>query len=150
MTAKRPAPTPPNGNRNFFAALLIVLVLGLGVIGYFVFKPKAGATLVTAPPAAAERHDTTPLPPPKGYVEGSEKAPIEVVMYGDFECPGCGQFARNTEPDVERELVKTGKIRFRFMDFPLPSIHRGDARRAQRGRVRGRAGQILGDAQSHL
>jgi protein-disulfide isomerase len=124
MTAKQTSTPPQGGNRGFLAALVIILVLGVGAIGYVVAKPKQGATVVAAPPAAPVPQETTPLPEPKGYVQGSEKAPIEIVMYGDFECPGCGQFARMTEPDVEKNLVKTGAIRFRFMDFPLPSVHK--------------------------
>jgi protein-disulfide isomerase len=48
---------------------------------------------------------------------------VEVVEFADFECPACGQYASITEPDVRTRLVNTGKIRYRFMDFPL-SIHR--------------------------
>jgi protein-disulfide isomerase len=65
------------------------------------------------------------LPPMKaeGYVMGSPTAPVEVIEFADFECPGCGQFATLTEPDVRTNLVNTGKIRIRFMDYPLP-MHR--------------------------
>jgi len=67
--------------------------------------------------------DTT-LPPitNQGHVMGSDSAPLEVVEFGDFECPGCGSFATLTEPDVRARLVNTGRIRFRYMDFPL-SMH---------------------------
>ena len=51
---------------------------------------------------------------------GSPSAPIEVLEFADFECPGCGQFATLTEPDIRARLVNTGKVRFRFMDYPLP------------------------------
>ena len=106
------------------ATVVILLVLGLGAIGYVVLKPKPAATLLTTAPAPSTPQDSALLPEPKGWVQGSDKAPVEVVMYGDFECPGCGQFAQLTEPDVESRLVKTGAIRFRFMDYPLPSIHK--------------------------
>lgn len=123
MSAKRPKPPAPKpANGNFMTTVAILLILGLGAIAYVVFKPKGAATVVTAAPASPQ--DTTPLPEPKGWVQGSEKAPVEIVMYGDFECPGCGQFARLAEPDVEERLVKTGLARFRFMDYPLPAIHK--------------------------
>ena len=56
----------------------------------------------------------------EGYLIGSPSAPLEITEFADFECPGCGQFATLTEPDVRAKLVNTGKIRMRFMDFPLP------------------------------
>jgi protein-disulfide isomerase len=46
-----------------------------------------------------------------------------VVEFADFECPGCGQFSTLTEPDVRAKLVNTGKIRIRYIDFPL-QMHR--------------------------
>ena len=126
MSAKRQPAAPQRSNRSFLGLLLILLVLGMAAIGFVVFRAKPGANVVAAPAAtpAPERRDTTPLPSPKGYVQGSDKAPVEIVMYGDFECPGCGQFATLTEPDVVARLVKTGAARLRFMDFPLPSIHK--------------------------
>ncbi|MEO5567637.1 MAG: thioredoxin domain-containing protein, partial [Gemmatimonadaceae bacterium] len=61
------------------------------------------------------------LPPvtSQGYVMGSPTAPVELIEFGDFECPGCGQFAEFTEPEIREQYVNTGKIRFRFIDFPL-------------------------------
>lgn len=54
---------------------------------------------------------------------GSDSAPVELVMFGDFECPGCGQYFRLTEPDVRTRLIETGKVRFRFRDWPIPEVH---------------------------
>jgi protein-disulfide isomerase len=71
--------------------------------------------------AAASAVDTT-LPPvqSEGYVLGNASAPIEVVEFGDFECPQCGRFATLTEPDVRTRLINTGTIRYRYIDYPLP------------------------------
>jgi protein-disulfide isomerase len=63
------------------------------------------------------------LVPNQGHAIGSDSAPLEVVEFADFECPACGSFATLAEPDVRARLVNTGKIRFRFIDFPL-TIHR--------------------------
>jgi protein-disulfide isomerase len=50
---------------------------------------------------------------------GSPDAKVEITEFGDFECPGCGEFANVTEPDIRERLVKPGLARFRFVDFPL-------------------------------
>jgi protein-disulfide isomerase len=111
--AKKPkaAPTRKKGDRSFVSLIVGLLVVGAGILGYVVFKPKTNPVITT--------DQNTPLPPAKGYVMGSESAPVEIVEFGDFECPVCGQFSVITEPDIRDRLVKTGQARFRFMDFPL-------------------------------
>jgi len=100
-------------NRAFY-----LLAAGLGIAGivaltYQSTRPKGLA--------AASPVDTT-LPPvqSEGYVLGSANAPLEVIEFGDFECPQCGRFATLTEPDVRSRLINTGTIRLRYIDYPLP------------------------------
>jgi protein-disulfide isomerase len=115
--ARRAAPTKAGkkGNRSFITLIGILGVAGLAVIGYLVYGPKPSAVVALDP--------KTPLPEAKGYVRGSDSALVEIVEYGDFECPGCGQFATITEPDVRTRIVDAGLARFRFVDAPIPSIH---------------------------
>jgi protein-disulfide isomerase len=54
-----------------------------------------------------------------GYTLGSDSAPVEVIEYADFQCPACGQFAVLTMHDVRERLITTGRVRWRFRDFPL-------------------------------
>ncbi|HKS05608.1 MAG TPA: thioredoxin domain-containing protein [Gemmatimonadaceae bacterium] len=98
------------GNRSFITIIIVVLAIGAGAIGYLVSRPKAQAVVLDP---------NAPPPRPEGHVIGSDTAPVEIVMFADFECPGCGQFATVTEPDVRTRLVATGAARFRFVDFPL-------------------------------
>jgi protein-disulfide isomerase len=55
-----------------------------------------------------------------GYVLGSDAAPVEVVEYADFECPFCASFGAVQFPVIRRALIATGKVRWRFRDYPLP------------------------------
>lgn len=48
---------------------------------------------------------------------------VTVVEYGDFECPGCGFFAREMLPAIRRDYVDTGRVRWVFRHYPLRSIH---------------------------
>jgi protein-disulfide isomerase len=107
--AKRSGP-----GKGFWLALGAVAVLGLGGLGYVASRPKVQTTRIdpNLPPMKAE-----------GYLLGSPTAPVEVIEFADFECPGCGQFATITEPDIRTNLINTGKIRVRYIDFPLP-MHR--------------------------
>lgn len=55
--------------------------------------------------------------------KGSPTAPIIVYEMSDFQCPFCRRHAIETFPTIEKEYVKTGKVRWIFVNFPLTSIH---------------------------
>lgn len=100
-------------SKSFGGILAVIAVVGVATIGYLVSRPAKVITLdASLPPMAAA-----------GIVKGDTNAPVQVVEFADFECPGCGQFALVTEPDVMTRLVATGEVAFRFMDLPL-DIHR--------------------------
>src|SRR3954462_302351 len=103
------------GQGGKFAVLLaVILLVGAAALGYAYQSSKKKITTVdpNLPPLAA-----------KGYVEGDSTAPLQVLEFGDFECPQCGQFAVVTAPDIRKQLIETGKISLRYFDYPLP-MHR--------------------------
>ena len=53
---------------------------------------------------------------------GQASAPMVVQEFFSLTCSHCGAFGRDTWPQVKRELVQTGKIRFIWRDFPLDQI----------------------------
>lgn len=54
---------------------------------------------------------------------GPRNAPVTVYEMADFQCPYCRDFALGTLPTIEKEYVKTGKVRWIFINLPIPSIH---------------------------
>ena len=95
--------------RPFYTSVAVLLVGGIAALSYMSSRPSGVSYL-----------DSTVAPIPNtGHAIGSDTAPVEIVEFGDFECPACGSFANLTEPDVRARLVLTGLVRFRFMDFPL-------------------------------
>jgi protein-disulfide isomerase len=103
-------------NRAFY---LIVAAIAIGGIAALTYASTRSSAQVNASPV-----DTTlPSVKSEGYVMGSPTAPVEVTEFGDFECPACGRFAVITEPDVRKNFIDAGKIRWRFIDYPL-SMHR--------------------------
>ena len=60
------------------------------------------------------------------HVRGPADAPLELLMYGDFQCPYCTA-AQGILRRVRDRLQ--GRLRFGFRHFPLEEIH-PDARRA--------------------
>jgi protein-disulfide isomerase len=115
----RQARGAPN-RRGFFLALLAVAVMGVGAITWAMQRRGEAAKPIVVPDLVAN----PTAPRPEGYVVGRADAPVEIVEYADFECPGCGQFATVTEPDVRKRLVETGQARYRFYDFQVTTAHR--------------------------
>jgi protein-disulfide isomerase len=69
------------------------------------------------------------LTPPldnQDHVAGPDDAPVELVMYGDFQCPYCTA-AQSILRRVRDRL--DGRLRFVFRHLPLSEIH-PDAQRA--------------------
>jgi NhaA family Na+:H+ antiporter len=48
---------------------------------------------------------------------------LVVVEFADYQCPFCGSYARETFPQVERELIAPGLVTYIFRHFPLEAIH---------------------------
>ncbi|HYE64582.1 MAG TPA: DsbA family protein [Pyrinomonadaceae bacterium] len=55
--------------------------------------------------------------------KGDENARLTLIEFSDYQCPFCSRFVRETFPQIERDYIKTGKIKYIFRDFPLESIH---------------------------
>ena len=73
--------------------------------------------------AAAPVPAQTTAVPLESRSKGSPNAPVTVYEMSDFQCPYCGQFALNTFPQLERDYIRSGKVRWIFINFPLTSIH---------------------------
>ena len=95
------------------AAAVIVAIASLAAGDGLLLKTESPrpqpvtATAVESLPAAA-------------HVRGTPAAPITLVEYGDYECPGCGA----AHPIVNLVLEHFGpKLRFVFRHFPLTQVH---------------------------
>jgi protein-disulfide isomerase len=56
----------------------------------------------------------------KDHIYGNANAPIELVEYGDYQCPHCGR----AHPIVKSIQQKFGpNLKFVFRNFPLTKIH---------------------------
>lgn len=49
---------------------------------------------------------------------GADDAPVVMVMYSEFQCPFCGKFARDTEPELVERFVDDGTLRIEWRDLP--------------------------------
>lgn len=52
-------------------------------------------------------------------VKGNQDAKVTIVEFADFRCPFCEQFFTNTESQVFKDYVNSGKVKFAFRQFPF-------------------------------
>lgn len=96
--------------KGFYTALAAVTLGG----GIFILS-KA---MTSKPPLTTET--LAPLAVgPRGVVEGSDSAVVQIMEFSDFECPYCARYATIQIPDIRQRLIATGKVRWSFMHFPL-------------------------------
>jgi protein-disulfide isomerase len=67
--------------------------------------------------------DTRELSVANAYAKGGAGAQLVLVEFSDFQCPFCGRHAKQTLPQIQREYVDTGKLRYVMRNLPLDSIH---------------------------
>jgi protein-disulfide isomerase len=108
--AKKSVQKAKASNTKFVGILVAVAIIGVATLGYAL--SHRGPTVIIVDPKI-------PAGAPEGHLMGNAGAPVQVLEFGDFECPGCGNFATITEPDVRTRLINTGVVGFRFYDFPL-------------------------------
>ena len=52
---------------------------------------------------------------------GSPDAPLTLIEFSDYQCPYCARHVTQTLPQLKEKYVKTGKVKYVFLDFPLRS-----------------------------
>ena len=97
-----------------------------------------------APPVADQQtleliHSETHRDPADGQAKGKVDAPVVMVVYSDFACPYCTQFARNVEPELT-DLVDQGTLRIEWRD--LAQISPTSPLAAQAGRAAAKQGRF--------
>lgn len=99
-----------------------VAVLAIAVLGYGLGSRTFG-DMARAPVELEVESDQELVEMAQGMVLGDPEAPVTIVEFGDFQCPGCGAFARRVKPLVDRQIVQPGRASFVFYDFPLVQMH---------------------------
>ena len=72
--------------------------------------------------------------------KGEEGAPVVMVEYSDYQCPYCVKYINESFPQIEKDYIDTGKVRYLFRDLPLP-FHANAAAAALAARCAGDQGQ---------
>jgi protein-disulfide isomerase len=108
---------------KLYMILGALAVVGVGVVGYSVGQGNRGAAMapVEIPGLQEDMNRLAELA--QGVTRGDENAPVTIIEFGDYQCPGCQGFAQGVKPQVDLALVQSGKAQFVFYDFPLTAAH---------------------------
>lgn len=107
-----------SGVNQFYVLLGAIALIGAGTLAWMVMKPKSVSIPIGA---QIELSDTSGF---RGYILGSESAPVEVTEYADYQCPACAGFEQVQFPTIYKQLIAPGMVRWRYRDFPLDNLHR--------------------------
>jgi len=103
-------------HKQFVIVVVVMAAIEAPVYRYLINRPEAPALGAAVPAAVLDQR----LVRPDSHATGDLSAPVTVVEFGDFECPGCGRI----EPEVEDMLAQYGnRIRFVFRQYPLRDMH---------------------------
>ncbi|GAX90702.1 disulfide bond formation protein DsbA [Effusibacillus lacus] len=50
---------------------------------------------------------------------GSQDAPVKIVEFADFKCPGCKAWSQKYLPKMKKDYIDTGKVQLFFVNYPI-------------------------------
>ena len=80
------------------------------------FEAKQGMDQPGIPPELGSEK-VEGVTPGTNQVKGAASAPVLMVEFSDFECPFSKKFSLETFPQIEKEYISTGKVKFAYRDF---------------------------------
>lgn len=105
-----------------------------GAVPFSQFKTVIEEELKEAAPTTVTRVsvESGDLPP-----LGNLSAKVTMIEFSDYECPFCARHFTQTEGQLIKEYVDSGKVKFYYRDFPLSQIHPGAQKAAEAARCAG-------------
>lgn len=94
-----------------------VLALGLAACG------KSSDNAIPDGSASAAT-TVTVTPRPDDIVRGKADAPVTFIEYASMTCPHCARWQKDVLPQLIKNYVDTGKVRYIFREFPLDGAAR--------------------------
>jgi protein-disulfide isomerase len=77
--------------------------------------------------------------------QGRPDAKVVLVEFSDFQCPFCGRYSRETYPQIVKDYVDSGAVKYVFRHFPIEQLHpqaKGAAQAAECAAAQGKFWQV--------
>jgi protein-disulfide isomerase len=122
------------------AAFLGLALLATNVNGTGTPSADSSASSESTLASLADRRDGDPM------AIGPVDAPVVIIEWSDYRCPFCAAFANDTLPQLRKQYIDTGKVRFEFRDLAIFGDQSVDA--AVAARAAGEQGRYFAFAEA--
>jgi protein-disulfide isomerase len=110
--------------------ILLIAVLIVSIAGIYIFEKKFNSTkshtksvknsdskkFLNLPNLSSSKFSSAIE---GDRIIGSKEAKITIIEYASLSCSHCASFHKNNFDLIEEKLIKTGKVKFIYRDFPL-------------------------------
>ena len=79
-------------------------------------QPLGGREVMKNPTIADVMAPSSSLPE---MTLGRADAPVTIIKYASMTCPYCARFQKEVFPELKRQYIDTGKVRFIIREFPI-------------------------------
>lgn len=123
MKTRASIPSLPKDLTPFLVVLLIIASFLLGMLITKVQYLEKGAAGVTVPTQAAAPGQPSPALGKQNVdnghfpVKGNPNAKVTVIEFADFRCPFCEKVFTDVEPQLQKDYIDTGKVKFYFRQY---------------------------------
>jgi protein-disulfide isomerase len=73
---------------------------------------------------------------------GQKNAKLTLVEFSEFQCPFCGRHVRETFPQLDKEYIQTGKVKYVWRDLPLETLHKNAFKASEAAHCAGEQGKF--------
>ena len=98
----------------------IIMIIGVAVlviVAAVIIIITTNNNASSVPVAPVTPVAANPRPQANGLSMGDPNAPVKVVEYADFQCPGCKKFFEDNESTIVSNYVVTGKVYYTYLPF---------------------------------
>jgi protein-disulfide isomerase len=121
QTTRKPV-KKKSGIQPFYYVLGGLALVGIVAIGLTVLRNRGGGAALEPVPLEGLSNQEL-VEKAQGVKIGPDNAPAKMLVFSDFMCPYCGQFANQIEPQLKAEYIDKGRLQLVFYDFPLGGAH---------------------------
>jgi protein-disulfide isomerase len=102
-----------------FGVMVAIIIIFFFIFGQNIMRPPSPELASQNPPNTAQKATLTVLTSNSSPMLRSKDAPITMIEFGDYQCFYCHKFFNNTESEIIKNYIDTGKVKMIFKDFTI-------------------------------